>query len=517
MHMRHRLLATLLGLGLLGLLAAPMSADDKADGKQIAKLIEQLGADSFAERQKANQALDDIGVPALEALRAAQKNSDAEIRKRANDLVSRIEKRALTGKLLDPTQVHLKYKDTPIKDAVTDFAKKTGYTIVLHDPENKLKDKKITLDTGKTTFWAAMDKFCAAAGLVEGDPNTSTIPPPPIGRPIGGGIKIAPGGVVPVPAVPVKPAPGIAPVPVPDKPVPAPGGAAADKEKAAQAAAEAKKAAEIKEAQARAAVAAAAQARVAARALVLARQPAGAPAPAILPLVPPIGPGGVPGGTWVPVQPGQITLVPGKATVSADTSSAVRVRLADSKRYPFKAADKEISVVLEVSPEPRLRWQQLMSVTVEKAVDDGNQKLVQILPETPMGGVGPAGVMIFPGGGVVMPGFPGGGMAWYPGSSNGLHHHVAVRLKKGDKESKQLKELKGVIAAQVLTDAEQFIVVTDVMKSAGKSFKGKTDGEIKINTTTKNADGSFTITFDFTQPMGIVPETTTQSGPLMCR
>jgi len=255
---------------------------------------------------------------------------------------------------------------------------------------------------------------------------------------------------------------------------------------------------------------------VLAQALLLARQPAGGGAPAILPAVPPPAlpiPVVLPAGVGVPVQQGQITLVPGKATVPADTSTSVRVRLGDPKRYPYKVGDKEIGLVLEVSPEPRLRWQQVMSVTIEKAVDDGNQRLLQVMPEVPMGPVGgPAGVIIFPaGGGAVMPGWAGG-MPFFSGNSNGLHQPVPIRFKKGDKESKKLKELKGTIAAQVLTEPEQFITATDVMKSAGKTFKGKTDGEIKINTATKNADGTLTITFDFTPPTGIMPETTTGPG-----
>ena len=44
---------------------------------------------------------------------------------------------------------------------------------MLHDPANTLKDRKITLDTGKTTFWEALEKFCTAAGVSEGDPNAN--------------------------------------------------------------------------------------------------------------------------------------------------------------------------------------------------------------------------------------------------------------------------------------------------------------------------------------------------------
>ena len=48
-----------------------------------------------------------------------------------------------------------------MKEAVEDFARKSGYAITLHDPDNKLKDRTVTLDTGDATFWQAFDQFCA--------------------------------------------------------------------------------------------------------------------------------------------------------------------------------------------------------------------------------------------------------------------------------------------------------------------------------------------------------------------
>jgi hypothetical protein len=212
--------AVLLGVGLLGLTTMPAPAE-APDAAKIAKLVEQLGSDSFADRQKANDALDAIGEPALEALRKATSSTDAEVRKRAKELVDKIEKRSYNSRALAAKMVHLQYKDTPLPDAVADFAKKSGYLIVLHDPDGKLKDKKITLDTGKVTFWNAMEQFCLKAGLTDGNPNAM-----PMGgwRMIGG-----PGGAVrgvPLPPIPPGAAPGaapgkIAPPPPPQQEAPA--------------------------------------------------------------------------------------------------------------------------------------------------------------------------------------------------------------------------------------------------------------------------------------------------------
>src|SRR5262249_11330746 len=39
--------------------------------------------------------------------------------------------------------------------------------IVLSDPKGKLKDRKVTVETGETGFWEALDQLCKAAHLIE--------------------------------------------------------------------------------------------------------------------------------------------------------------------------------------------------------------------------------------------------------------------------------------------------------------------------------------------------------------
>ena len=91
--MRTRtILATLvLALGLLG--AAPTGqAADKVDPARIAQLIEQMGSAEFEEREKSTVELSRIGLPALPALREALKSNDPEVRRRAADLVGKMER-----------------------------------------------------------------------------------------------------------------------------------------------------------------------------------------------------------------------------------------------------------------------------------------------------------------------------------------------------------------------------------------------------------------------------------------
>src|SRR5258708_37629400 len=100
-----RFLLLILGLGIVGLLAGPVAADN--DAEKIDQLIEQLGSGTFKDRESATKALDAIGAPALEKLRKAAESEDLEIKRRAADLVKRIEKRAESSRVLQAKRVHL--------------------------------------------------------------------------------------------------------------------------------------------------------------------------------------------------------------------------------------------------------------------------------------------------------------------------------------------------------------------------------------------------------------------------
>ncbi|MFO0879287.1 MAG: HEAT repeat domain-containing protein [Gemmataceae bacterium] len=435
-------------------LVAPLPAADEPTSASIARLIQQLGADTFAEREAASQALDRLGAPALEALQKASRHSDAEVRKRAIDLVGRIEKRVETSRVLAPTLVHLVYRDTPLDEALADLRKKSGYNLVMRDPEGKLKVKKITLDTGKVSFWTALEKFCLAAGLEE-----ETGPAGGVAAP--GAPSVAP--PVRIRAVPV-PAP--APVPVPPPAPPAPGKRGARNAGPAPARAVA----------------------------VAALQPALVPPPPVADA----------NATPTPV-PGQIVLQPGKFPSGADTSSSIRVRAADRKRYPAPPTDKEYGVVLQLSLEPRLSMHLVTGVQIDRAVDDSDQKLIQAI-EDPSSGT--SGRVIIAGGGrMVMIGGGRVGGTYYASAPNGLHHHHLVRLTKGDRESSRLKQLEGTISAQILLERQEILSIDAPAKAQGKTFKGKTGGEIEITSVTRQDDGTIQIEFDYTPAEGMYPET----------
>ncbi len=457
--MRTRSLLPLLalGFGLAASAAAPAPAADKAekpDAARIGKLVTQLGSDDFDDREKASAELGAIGEPALDALRQAVKSTDEEVHKRAETLVSAIEKRLEARNALVPKRVHLVYKDTPVKEAVEDFAKKSGYALTLYDPDGKLKDRTVTLDTGDVTFWQAFDQFCAKAGLKEagaGDlpqPDRAPAPAPGVRAP-----AVAPGG-----AIQPKTQPAPAPQPTPQGAVPL-GGAAPPANVPA----------------------------------VPAAPPAvGAPAPP---------PGAVLiGGFGLAPVPGApttssdaITLVDGKVdALPTDASSAVRVQALPKADQFGPAPDGELQVGLRLSLEPKLQWQGVDKITVTKASDDQKQDLTQTSTDaTPANPVGaPAGGPVF---GPV------------PIGQGGARQDVLVHLKKGDKAAKSLTELAGTITATVLGETTPVITATEILKANGKVFKGGENGQIKINDVSKTDVGQITIHVELQAPTDVVP------------
>jgi len=537
----YRSLLMILALNLGILAVVPSNAADQASPDQIKKLIDMMGSGNFEEREKASEQLDTIGVPALEALRKALKSDDAEVRRRSEELIAKIEKRSESVKLLQPKKIKLSYKDTLVTQAVADFSKKSGYQIGVYDPQNKLKNRKVTLETGEVTFWEAFDQFCKQAGVVEGSfediiqlmpqpqlpnpnprpnprpvPVNPVLPVPPNPQPKGqlppgqdaqGGAQAAQPGVArpalqpavrPLPAQP--PVPGTAPGAAPNKPVPPPGGLGALGQVGVQGGI-------------------GALGQVGFQGGMLGQvgfqgQFQG-------------GFGGIafPGQINLPPA-NQITLIDGKPTTRpTDARSAVRIRVSNRPQQPAKPAPAdEIHIGLQVTPEPKLEIHQLIGVRVDKAIDDQNQKLAQVtnvkqnaqpgaapglgfgganfgggiggFGGVPIGALGAQGGMIGIGGAMGAFGFGG-----FQGIGQ-TSHYTTVQLKKGEKAAKTIQELTGVITAQVTVPSKPLIEVDNILRAAGKTVKGKEGGHIKVLAVTQLTNGNVRVRFEMEPPAG---------------
>src|SRR5438552_363120 len=166
--MRNSLLV-LVSLWVLVLSAAAVPAGSPLaiNDKQIAELVTQLGSARFKEREAATQALATMGGPALEALQRAAGSNDPEVGRRAQNLAHLLRWQMETARFLAPLPIRLVYKDTPVPQAVDEFARKTQFPIEISGSKARLAQRKITLDTGETSFWEAFNQFCQQAGLLD--------------------------------------------------------------------------------------------------------------------------------------------------------------------------------------------------------------------------------------------------------------------------------------------------------------------------------------------------------------
>jgi hypothetical protein len=370
--MRTRYLFSALSVaGLALVIALPSLADEAPSKEKIDKLIKQMGSDAFSEREKATKELAAIGLPALEALRKAARSDDAEVRRRAGKLLPNIERRAERIRILAPVHVHLVYKDTPLHKAVADFQEKSGYTIYLLDPEGKLKVRKITLETGETTFWHALALFCEKAEISQGFEDD-----------------------------------------LPDD------------------------------------------------------------------------------NPWRPESGREIILKDGKSKkMPTDDRCAVRIQVTAKDERPGNWYEGELTLPLEVSLEPKLTWNGMhssdsfLSIHIDKAVDDQGQKLSMVIPKKTAAGE----VDISSNPPRIRKSDPQSTLSMsrhpFPPRSKwgaGLTSVAILDLRKGAKQAKSLKELKGILTMKFYSEVRPVIVVDKLDKAAGKTFKGAGGSSITI-------------------------------------
>jgi hypothetical protein len=120
--------------------------------------IEQLGSPNFRQREEAVRRLEAEGVKAIPALEEALGHANAEVRRRARDLIPTIELRAL----LTPRRVTLDMKDQPLRRIVDEIQRQTGYKMEfwVSDPR-----QTFSLRLDNVTYWEAIDRLCTIAHL----------------------------------------------------------------------------------------------------------------------------------------------------------------------------------------------------------------------------------------------------------------------------------------------------------------------------------------------------------------
>src|SRR5262249_44379483 len=115
------------------------------------------------------------GPPVLPLLRAAATHPDPEVRRRARDLITELEKRADNERVLTPRTVRVEARDRPLREVLEDLSRQSrGGTVMVRDDLADLGGKKLTLDTGNVPFWEALGQICEKAGVHEVPPEQNT-------------------------------------------------------------------------------------------------------------------------------------------------------------------------------------------------------------------------------------------------------------------------------------------------------------------------------------------------------
>lgn len=161
-------------LGIAALLCPAALADDpasRADIRRTAELIAQLGDSRFEQREAAARALAALGVRARGPLEQALHSDDAEVRRRARQLLLRLERHQEAERLLAPTRVQLAYREVPVARAAADLSRKIGLPIHLEGGWNSVAGRQVTLAGEDLSFWEAIDLFCRKAEVREPVPS----------------------------------------------------------------------------------------------------------------------------------------------------------------------------------------------------------------------------------------------------------------------------------------------------------------------------------------------------------
>ncbi|MGL6097136.1 MAG: hypothetical protein ACRC7O_15230 [Fimbriiglobus sp.] len=471
----------------VGLAVAP-AAPPVVPADRIARLIVQLGDSDFRTRDAAAKELESAGRPALAALRAAATSvDDREVARRAADIAVRIAKRAANDDALTPTLVELDVRAGKFADVVAVLEKQSGYKFqVIGDGAPA---GPITVTTpGKVTVWDAVDRVCAAGGL-EVVPSA-----PPAGQLVNNrGTFVANPGLAPAMPVPVPVGATETDAAILRAQVQSLTVRAESRDRLAAAVEVQKQKAADNETKAKfdamivkyKADAAAIRVQVDELKKRLATMP---PPPVQLP-------------------PGTIGLrakspVPNPSSVHG----AVRVEAVPYPKLALAGIPADtLPVLLQVHPEPKLKWERVTDVRVSKAVAADGRTFAAFIPEIGPGNGSPFGPnrVVFVNGNVIA-----GNQAAPQTQYQPTAFQAVTRLDlRGTAGPDVLKTVEGVIVWTVRSTNEEIVAVEGL--DNGKTVSAEDGGVVLRATSTPRPDGA---TFQLTITLGYNPAAVQPAG-----
>lgn len=149
--------------GMVLVAAVLLAAAEPPGDAEIARLIKQLEAPRFDDREAAARRLEEIGPAALPALREAMQSRNPALAQRTALLVQVIEQRGEARDTLQPTMIELNVEDKPLESVLAQLTTKTQ---VSFDIPDELRGRKITFNSaGQMPFWRAVEQLTQEAGF----------------------------------------------------------------------------------------------------------------------------------------------------------------------------------------------------------------------------------------------------------------------------------------------------------------------------------------------------------------
>jgi hypothetical protein len=140
--------------------ATDAASDSSGPAARVANLIRDLGHDSFATRQSADQELMRLGKEGRAQLELASKSPDPEIRLRAVDLLRRLK----IDELWRGTRVQLPGDEQSAAALVAQLASASGNKLVIGEGYEAFRDKPIRVSADEQFFWQSLDELCRKSG-----------------------------------------------------------------------------------------------------------------------------------------------------------------------------------------------------------------------------------------------------------------------------------------------------------------------------------------------------------------
>jgi hypothetical protein len=132
---------------------------------RVARLIRDLGAESFDRRREAHEVLRSLGsLPREQLEQALEETNDPEVRLQARQLLEQLR----IDELWEPAFFNASTAET--EDASTasarlaELAQQSGNRLLVGDQYGPFKDGPVTIDASRIPFWKAVDQLCQQSG-----------------------------------------------------------------------------------------------------------------------------------------------------------------------------------------------------------------------------------------------------------------------------------------------------------------------------------------------------------------